>query len=151
MPWSIKFSFWPSSFDVECSFRHLGHSFIILPLQWQCWLKDFLALCLCTLPFKLQPCKLLEEQHCKWINELIRVNTTPWTEQHARVWESTKGLEAQQSGKLFEDISWQAGYADLGIYFVLACFIQKTEVIWPSPYCEHPVGCYPMIPLSVVQ
>lgn len=32
-----------------------------------------------------------------------------------------------------------------------ACFLQKTKVIWPSPYIEETVGSYPIIPLSAVQ
>lgn len=30
------------------------------------------------------------------------------------------------------------------------CLIQKTKVIWRSPYCKETAGCYPVIPLSVL-
>lgn len=31
------------------------------------------------------------------------------------------------------------------------CSLQKTKVIWPSPYNEDTVGCYPKIPLTVMK
>lgn len=31
------------------------------------------------------------------------------------------------------------------------CSLQKAEVIWPSPYNEETVSCYPKIRLSVVK